>query len=190
MLQKIPKAFAMQYGELLGQQIFVKVPTGDKWVVALKKRGSSIWLHEGWAVFARFYHISPGYFLVFRHEANSNFHVIICDTSASEIDYPLLVPQENGSDVSDMEDSNCDDHSDSCATHKEAEKMYHFGPSGSAFKIHQRESTIKALERRKAIERASDYESVNPFCVVLMQTTYLVGSYVVNIDLVICFYIF
>ncbi|XP_039157544.1 B3 domain-containing transcription factor VRN1-like [Eucalyptus grandis] len=45
-------------------------------------------LGQGWQKFTDYYSIGFGQLLVFRYEPSSIFHVVIIDTSASEIEYP------------------------------------------------------------------------------------------------------
>ncbi|XP_050263972.1 B3 domain-containing transcription factor VRN1-like [Quercus robur] len=67
-------------------------PYGDIWQVGLKKADNNIWFRNGWQDFAEYHSICYGYFLVFRYERNSSFHVLIFDKTATEIQYP---PRKN-----------------------------------------------------------------------------------------------
>ena len=48
-----------------------------------------ILLQKGWKEFKERYSIGFGHLLVFEYDGNSQFDVVIFDTSASEINYPL-----------------------------------------------------------------------------------------------------
>lgn len=88
--QKIPDAFMRKYGRDLQDVVLLKVSTGASWRVELvhhENRGTL--LQKGWERFAEFYSIEKFYFLVFKYEGNSQFHVFIFDRTASEIEYPV-----------------------------------------------------------------------------------------------------
>ena len=63
-------------------------PYGGIWQVGLKKADNNIWFCNGWQDFVEYRSICYGYFLVFRYEGNSSFHVLIFDKIATEIHYP------------------------------------------------------------------------------------------------------
>ncbi|KAH7850776.1 hypothetical protein Vadar_002877 [Vaccinium darrowii] len=86
---RIPNKFLSQYGKNLGSHVFLKVPSGAVWKVELVKSNGGVWMCNGWKEFAKYYSIGYGHLLVFRYDGSYNFHVIIFDTSASEIEYPL-----------------------------------------------------------------------------------------------------
>ncbi|KAH7850707.1 hypothetical protein Vadar_001860 [Vaccinium darrowii] len=86
---RIPNKFLSQYGKNLGSQVFLKVPNGAVWKVELVKSNDGVWMCNGWKEFAKYYSIGYGHLLVFRYDGSYNFHVIIFDTSASEIEYPV-----------------------------------------------------------------------------------------------------
>ncbi|KAI8541644.1 hypothetical protein RHMOL_Rhmol08G0078100 [Rhododendron molle] len=48
-------------------------------------------------------------FLVFRYDGHSNFHVIIFDMTASEIEYPFSAPRGDETDANHMENSQVPD---------------------------------------------------------------------------------
>ncbi|KAK3195652.1 hypothetical protein Dsin_026962 [Dipteronia sinensis] len=84
----IPKVFVKKFGNELSTVATITVPNGRVWKVELMKDGTNIWFHGGWHEFVEYHSISTGYFLLFRYEKNSNFHVFIFDMSACEIRYP------------------------------------------------------------------------------------------------------
>ena len=63
-------------------------PYGGIWQVGLKKADNNIWFCNGWQDFVEYHSICYGYFLVFRYEGNSSFHVLIFDKTATGIQYP------------------------------------------------------------------------------------------------------
>ena len=65
----------------------VIAPYGGIWQVGLKKADNNIWFCNGWQDFTEYHSICYGYFLVFRYEGNSSFHVLIFDKTAIEIQY-------------------------------------------------------------------------------------------------------
>ncbi|PSS36438.1 B3 domain-containing protein [Actinidia chinensis var. chinensis] len=93
--QRIPEKFSSKHGKNLGKLVFLKVPSGATWTVELANSNGEVWLCNGWKEFSEYYSICFGHFLVFRYEGNSNFHVLIFDTTASEIEYPFHGEQSN-----------------------------------------------------------------------------------------------
>ncbi|KAL5788447.1 hypothetical protein ACOSP7_005396 [Xanthoceras sorbifolium] len=85
---KIPENFARNFGNELSAVATLRVPNGRVWHVGLTKRGRKIWFQDGWHDFVEYHSICAGYFLFFRYEKNSNFHVLIFDITACEILYP------------------------------------------------------------------------------------------------------
>nr|XP_027078302.1 B3 domain-containing transcription factor VRN1-like [Coffea arabica] len=86
---KIPTAFMRRYGDNLKKMVWLKVPTGASWPVELLHSDEGTWLHKGWQEFAEYYSIERFHFLVFRYDGSSRFHVVIFNTAASEIEYPM-----------------------------------------------------------------------------------------------------
>ena len=60
--------------------------------MGLKKTDNNIWFCNGWQDFVEYHSICYVYFLVFRYEGISSFHVLIFDKTAIEIQYP---PKKN-----------------------------------------------------------------------------------------------
>ncbi|KAK3195696.1 hypothetical protein Dsin_027006 [Dipteronia sinensis] len=85
---RIPEKFVREFGDELSAFATITVPDGLVWRVGLSKDGEKIWFHHGWQNFIEYYSICVGYFLVFKYENMSKFHVIILDTSAFEMSYP------------------------------------------------------------------------------------------------------
>ncbi|KAI3413097.1 uncharacterized protein J3R85_016536 [Psidium guajava] len=88
----IPKSFLRRHGKDLSGLVLLKVAGGSTWPVKLEKSDNDVvWLWRGWREFMEHYSIGHGYFVVFKYEGDSTFHVIIFDKSASEINYPLSI---------------------------------------------------------------------------------------------------
>ncbi|XP_038996809.1 B3 domain-containing transcription factor VRN1-like [Hibiscus syriacus] len=84
----IPKNFVKKHGNEISSPALLRVPSGEVWKVELTKSDGKIWLENGWPQFSNHYTLDFGYLLVFRYDGNINFHVVIFDTSATEIQYP------------------------------------------------------------------------------------------------------
>ena len=54
----------------------------------IEETDNNIWFCNGWQDFTEYHSICYGYFLVFRYEGNSSFHIVIFDKTAIEIQYP------------------------------------------------------------------------------------------------------
>jgi hypothetical protein len=74
--------------ELSGVATVLTAPYDHIWQVGLEKANKEIWFHDGWQDFMEHHCIHYGYFLVFRYEGNSKFHVLVFDNTATEIEYP------------------------------------------------------------------------------------------------------
>ncbi|KAK1556950.1 hypothetical protein Q3G72_015122 [Acer saccharum] len=85
---RIPEEFVRKFGEELSDVATLRVPNGRVWHVRLTKDGKKIWFHVGWNDFVKYHSICVGSFLVFKYGKNSNFDVLIFDTTACEIQYP------------------------------------------------------------------------------------------------------
>ncbi|XP_048139410.1 B3 domain-containing transcription factor VRN1-like isoform X4 [Rhodamnia argentea] len=89
-VMKIPIRFARRFGNNFSNVVCLNMPSGDVWKMKLRRQKDDFWLQDGWSDFVKHYSIEDGYFLVFRYEGNCVFHVVVCDTSASEITYPMV----------------------------------------------------------------------------------------------------
>ncbi|KAK7339512.1 hypothetical protein VNO77_20183 [Canavalia gladiata] len=85
----IPGKFVRKYGKHLPNTMFLKLPNGAEWKVNLVKHDGCVWFEKGWKEFLEYHCLGHGHLLVFRYDGTSHFHVIICDLSAMEIDYPV-----------------------------------------------------------------------------------------------------
>ncbi|KAL3721685.1 hypothetical protein ACJRO7_034081 [Eucalyptus globulus] len=86
---EIPKRFLQRHGSDLAGSVFLKVPRSTiLWPVEMEWSDGMARLGLGWQKFTDYYSVGFGQLLVFRYEPSSIFHVVIFDTSASEIEYP------------------------------------------------------------------------------------------------------
>jgi len=87
-LQRIPEKFVREFGDELSDVATLTVPNnGHFWQVGLEKANKEIWFQNGWQDFMESHSILYGYFLVFRYEGSSKFHVLVFDNTATEIQY-------------------------------------------------------------------------------------------------------
>ncbi|OMO84144.1 hypothetical protein COLO4_22200 [Corchorus olitorius] len=92
----IPKLFVRKYGNQLPSPVHLEVPSGQVWKVELTKCDSKVWLQKGWHQFAEHYSLESGHFVVFRYKGNARFDVVIFDRTASEIEYPYIRREVDG----------------------------------------------------------------------------------------------
>ncbi|XP_065863353.1 B3 domain-containing transcription factor VRN1-like isoform X2 [Euphorbia lathyris] len=104
----IPRRFVKNYGRYLSSPLILNVPSGQKWKIDLVKSKGVVWMQNGWKEFTDHFSARYGYFLVFEFDRSvSEFNVIICDNSATEIDYPCsLSSKGDKSDEQIKESSN------------------------------------------------------------------------------------
>lgn len=79
----------MKHGNDFSDLVHLRVPGGDAWEVKLWKKDGKVWLRDGWGDFIKHYQISHGHFVVFSYLGESWFNVVILDTTACEIQYPI-----------------------------------------------------------------------------------------------------
>lgn len=80
----IPKKFIDHFkGELL-ETIELKVPSGDKWHVELKKTSYGVVLECGWKNFVAAHDIKENDFLVFKYDGSSSFLVLMFEQGGCE----------------------------------------------------------------------------------------------------------
>ncbi|CAJ2638427.1 unnamed protein product [Trifolium pratense] len=93
---RIPDEFITRFGNELSNVAKITVPDGRQWNMELKKCGRDVFLCNKWQEFAEYYSISYGCYLDFKYEGNSEFNVVIYDTTSLEISYPSKTPSTNG----------------------------------------------------------------------------------------------
>ncbi|KAK1363867.1 hypothetical protein POM88_039428 [Heracleum sosnowskyi] len=94
----IPGKFVRKYGEEIQGRVLLKASGGATWSVNVQRKKGEVWLRNGWPEFAKFYSLCFGHSILFEYQGNCNFRVVIFDTSATEIDYPLQLEKRSGSD--------------------------------------------------------------------------------------------
>ncbi|XP_059435271.1 B3 domain-containing transcription factor VRN1-like [Corylus avellana] len=104
---RIPVKFVMEFGDELSDVATLTAPNGHLWQVGLEKDNREIWFDDGWQEFMEYHSIDYGYFLVFRYEGNSKFHVLVFDNTATEIQYPWGedCELEDPVDIIDLDDA-------------------------------------------------------------------------------------
>ncbi|PIN12338.1 hypothetical protein CDL12_15057 [Handroanthus impetiginosus] len=93
---RIPAVFRQRYGDSLPKSVFLKVPSGSSLEVELTQSNGETWLQKGWQEFKERYSIGFGHLLVFQYNGNSQFDVLIFDTTAVEIEYPFDTNHDGG----------------------------------------------------------------------------------------------
>ncbi|KAK3195657.1 hypothetical protein Dsin_026967 [Dipteronia sinensis] len=100
----IPRVFVKKFGNELSTVATLTAPNGRIWNVELTKDGRNIWFNVGWVEFVEYHSISIGYFLLFRYQKKSTFHVLIFDMSACEIRYPHYFVERKNDNQDEIED--------------------------------------------------------------------------------------
>ncbi|KAK2966550.1 hypothetical protein RJ640_014519 [Escallonia rubra] len=189
---RIPKRFVREHGKNLSSPVFLEVPSGAKWKIELVKSGRDGWLETGWKEFADYYSIGLWHFLMFRYKGGSRFHVIIFDTSASEIEYPIssttthdINEREKSPEASGrpcrkakldgtMKTVKLEEDLDSDCS-RVTERL----PNTKQKQRRGLDSPVKRLSKREkaklAFQSAGDFKSENPFVIVTMQPSYITG---------------
>ncbi|KAK8993079.1 hypothetical protein V6N11_049135 [Hibiscus sabdariffa] len=187
----IPAAFARDYGNYLSNPVFVKVPNGEIWELELVKCDGKMWFRNGWLNFAEHYSVEPGHFLVFRYEGGCQFHVIICDRTATEIEYPdvkheVKTEESEGDEpvniINGISDGPREKPGMQCPrphkTMRPNVPKFEPMPAGSSAGAGEtRPNTVcrmKSDEKYMALQRVrSAFKSTNPFFLVFMQPSYV-----------------
>ncbi|XP_059428682.1 B3 domain-containing transcription factor VRN1-like [Corylus avellana] len=109
---RIPVKFVMEFGDELSDVVTLTAPNGHLWQVGLEKHNMEIWFDDGWQDFMEYHSIHYGYFLVFRYEGNSKFHVLVFDNTATEIQYSWNkdFELEDAVDIIDLDDATKSSH--------------------------------------------------------------------------------
>ncbi|EXC19482.1 B3 domain-containing transcription factor VRN1 [Morus notabilis] len=111
---QIRRRIVSKCGDILSDHVFLKLPhCGSlRWEVGLTKcDDGKVWLDKGWPEFRDYCSLVRGNLLVFRFEGNSQFSVLIFDSSTTEIEYNYQRQQHNNRDSFVKEESSGDqDH--------------------------------------------------------------------------------
>ncbi|KAB1669454.1 hypothetical protein ES319_1Z043300v1, partial [Gossypium barbadense] len=135
--------------------------------VELTKCGGKIWFENGWLEFSNLYSLELGHLLVFRYDGNSNFHVIIFDRTASEIQYPYT--SNNQKQSNEIPKQNINESKIECNGKSGflAQQVSHNGcpaVKGDKRTNHPVIQRMKGREKVKALEKAiNTFKSKNPF---------------------------
>ncbi|XP_058722012.1 B3 domain-containing protein REM8-like [Vicia villosa] len=87
---RIPDEFISRFGNELNNVITLTVPDGCQWNIQLNKcHNNEVFLTNKWQEFSQHYSLHYGYYLDFNYQGNSNFNVVIYDTTSLEISYPI-----------------------------------------------------------------------------------------------------
>ncbi|KAJ4843259.1 hypothetical protein Tsubulata_009862 [Turnera subulata] len=180
----IPPRFTRKYGKDLPSTVILNVPTGATWRVELVRcGGAEIWLQNGWEEFADYYSLTYGHLLLFQYKGNHDFHVLIFDMSATEIEYPLGSlhrDDEQGFQDQEVEESETDisveileERLFSCRSDAGSK------PTNKNQKPSKTESarTMFGVDKARALSRASAFKSTNPFFKVVMQPSFVQDGY-------------
>ncbi|KAL8138729.1 hypothetical protein V2J09_004730 [Rumex salicifolius] len=181
---EIPPGFVSKYCNFLKRHVFLKVPNGAAQKVELKRSNGRVWLQKGWQDFVDLCSIDCWYFLVFRYEAESIFHVLVFDPSCSEIKYPV---HENDDDESD------DDETDDCVTTDPLERANAFQSPNPHFIVQMPDAYIHGNYLHVPKDYAKSYiygrenrgnlEFIGPDGKLWMLKYYMVGPAQVRIGL-------
>ncbi|XP_056163627.1 B3 domain-containing transcription factor VRN1-like isoform X3 [Syzygium oleosum] len=153
-------------------------------------------LAQGWQKFTDYYSIDFGQVLVFRYEPSSVFHVVIFDTSASEIEYPTgpvimgksepecelpLLKKEETDDISAKILEDCRPSPNIRKKSKSALASRKVN-SGMIRKSASRASPATPVARRcnvpcpAALEMARDFKSKHPTFILVVYPSYIKNS--------------
>ncbi|KAK3002807.1 hypothetical protein RJ639_019373 [Escallonia herrerae] len=201
---RLPRKFVSEYGNTLSDTVFLDVPIGAKWEVGLVKSDGDVWLWDGWKEFVSRCSIGLWHFLVFRYEGNSIFHIIICDMSASEIEYPVG-PGRRGQFQLGAEGTQVDEKMDksvpkakinlSCTLNgiqdamlkpvKVEDDLIRSVAKGtlpnSKFPATERKQRASEAGKAIALDSVKAFKSHNPFFKVTMQPSYVSGKSPLNV---------
>ncbi|XP_026402805.1 B3 domain-containing protein LOC_Os12g40080-like [Papaver somniferum] len=190
---EIPKEFLKKFGNELSDCATIKVPSGSMWDIRLAKRRGAISFEKGWKEFMEFYSISVGHFLVFRYEGKSKFHVLIFNTTATEIEYPIIHNFEDKDQVMNLDSCTSDS---SNGTSNQTESLSSRGGHVSlktepadehdipkqriffANTITTRRSNSSPVTQSKALAAAKEFKSEKPFFIAIMPASCVKNGHV------------
>ena len=138
--------------------------------MGLKKADYNIWFCNGWQDFVEYHSICYGYFLVFRYEGNSSFHVLIFDKTATEIQYPTCKNckwEDHQVEIIDLDedDSNISPLEDFPTKHEVREKFV------------TKKFSSMSRGRERAIQAAEKFKSKNPSFMGILRLHNMVSLY-------------
>ncbi|KAF3438872.1 hypothetical protein FNV43_RR17147 [Rhamnella rubrinervis] len=190
----VPEKFVRKFEKSLQSPVILKLPSGLEWKVKLTSCNGKVWLQKGWPEFADHLSVRRGHLLLFRYEGNSHFHVIIFDTSATEIDYPTHLHNSNYIEIDDDDDDSqlqqpkmdeveddidsveiLDDHQAPLFAKAENKSPLQCPRPQKRMRTTSRSGLkpLSASERARALERARSFKSENPFFWVVIEPSYI-----------------
>lgn len=195
-MQSLPVKFVSEFGEELSPVAVLTVPSGCIWRVGLEKADQKIWFSDGWQDFAEYHSIQQGYFVVFKYEGNSRFHVLVFDLTATEIQYPsngrhqtkgkdpILEDEEEGSMKLHSEGESKQGNSDENEM-SDAQEL----STGDEEVFVERKSSDPSSSRRlkmlrgreRAIKATTMSKTRNPFFLTTIRRYNLYNSFVVSL---------
>ncbi|KAM7251608.1 hypothetical protein ACFE04_023491 [Oxalis oulophora] len=176
---EIPKSFIKKYGNMLENEVILKVLPNKKWKIGLtKSEDGSVFLHKGWKHFLHYYSLRHGYFLVFQERGNSRFRVSLFDDTYSEIRYPYnpnpskKVAQEKGGveifiihdegDGDDDGDDDDDDYDGDGDDDDDDEPCYKRKPMKSPLTCHARPRKLARTDSTSEILSSPEFRHLEP----------------------------
>ncbi|KAJ4838161.1 hypothetical protein Tsubulata_035005 [Turnera subulata] len=135
--------------------------------------GGEILLQNGWKEFADHYSVTYGHLLLFQYKnRNHDFHVIIFDSSATEIEYPSSAHGTGFREYRQVEEPEADTSSveikeESSNVGNKTQKPWKTESSA------RRMQPILGFEKTKTLCRASAFRSTNPFFKIMMQPSFV-----------------
>ncbi|KAI3861504.1 hypothetical protein MKW98_000456 [Papaver atlanticum] len=195
----IPPKFVAKHGGDLSHHATLKVPDGLTWDVKLKRDSNGFQI--GLLVpFIEYYSIRTGHLLLFKYHGDSQFHVIILDISACEIEYPA-VDDEDSSDDHSLEGGSTEIKS---SDEEEEDYYVHASTDGdesseAPLSSSSEEEEVRVAEKKKKKKRShlrtkdedsalrstrlraefigDEFQSVNPFFTIALQPAYINRKY-------------
>ncbi|KAK7818810.1 b3 domain-containing transcription factor vrn1 [Quercus suber] len=180
--KSIPEKFVSEFGDELSSVAKLTIPYGHIWHVGLEKSDKNIWFGDGWQDFVEYHSICYGYFLVFRYEGNSNFHVLVFDKTATEIQYPLsknckLEDQVDIMKLGDaiismhdkLDENEISDSDELLTKHEVREKFLKKRFSGTS----SREKFKMSRGRERALQAARMLKPKNPSFIGVLRPNYM-----------------
>ncbi|XP_058007704.1 B3 domain-containing transcription factor VRN1 isoform X1 [Hevea brasiliensis] len=192
----IPRKFVRKYGNDLSSPVILSVPSGAIWRVELLKCDGDVWLGQGWQDFSNYYSLEHGNFLVFKYEGDCQFHVLIFNKSASEIEYPCNNIYNANPDHDELQDNKIEENEDDTSVEalddqSQCKKMGEKSTFLCAQSRKLMQSRCKKNEHRKvgtptscpipsqALDAANKFITEYPSFNVVLKQYHLVHSYVV-----------
>ncbi|KAG2700944.1 hypothetical protein I3760_06G019800 [Carya illinoinensis] len=190
----LPSKFVREFGDELSTVAVLTVPNGCSWKVGLEKAENKIWFHDGWEDFVHQHSIQKGYFLVFKYEGDSNFHVIIFDLTATEIMYPsdgdgkmtqnpklenqVEIIEADSSEESGQRNLDKNEMSTELHDHELFTKQEEDREMGNFSDISSRRRMIRSRVKEKAKQAATMFKPTNPHFISILRQYNFTNAFV------------